>query len=202
MKIIKDPEKLLLYLAVKLRSMQVKKIYQNGKLFHRYKGELFPDYLNHGNASSFILEKAQRYCQGKGIDIGAGNWPFPGAIPIQDEEHQNAYKLNQFEDNSLDYVFSSHCLEHLEYWEKALVLWSSKIKYGGILFLYLPHESMKLWNPGAPWVGYAHKWQPRYEILVPFLKGIYLEIIEFNPLKDDYWSFHIVAQKPAPLTRC
>ena len=196
-KAMKDPEKLWSYLLVNLGALRIKKIYQDGQLFFSYNGELFPGYLSHGNASSFILEKAKNFCQGKGIDVGAGDWAFPGAIPIQEEDYQNAYKLDLFQDNSLDYVFSSHCLEHLKQWDQALALWIRKIKSGGVLFLYLPHESMKLWNPGAPWVGYYHKWQPKQEILIPFLKRRGMVILEFNAFRDHYWSFHIVARKPA-----
>lgn len=195
LKLKNDREGFLLSLLGEVKKRQIKKVVRNDKLYYYYKGDYYPDYLNHGNAISFIFKKAQKYCHGCGVDVGAGKYPFPGAIPIEDESHQNAYKLDGFQDNSLDFVFSSHCLEHLECWYKALTLWISKLKTGGILFLYLPHESMKLWQPGEPWVGSTHKWQPNHEILLPFLKGNGMEIIEYNQLRDSYWSFHIIAQK-------
>jgi SAM-dependent methyltransferase len=195
-KAIREPHKILPYLRYKLASLRVRKVRRDGILYHRYKGELYPDYLNHGNAASFILETAQRYCRGRGIDVGANAWPFPGAVPIENEPHQNAHRLDAFADGSLDYVFSSHCLEHLDRWEEALDLWIRKLRPGGVLFLYLPHESMKLWNPGAPWVMNGHRWQPTLEILLPFLEGRGLEILDYEPYRDTYWSFHIAARKP------
>ncbi|MFA4981714.1 MAG: methyltransferase domain-containing protein [Candidatus Omnitrophota bacterium] len=202
LKAIKNPWLIILYLhkhwhyfIVSLRSREIVQIYKNGDMYYKYKGDLYPEYLNKGNASSFIVDKAKQYCIGKGIDIGADAWPLPGAIPILNEEHQNAYKLDNFPDNSLDYVFSSHCLEHLDKWQAALKLWIKKIKQQGILFLYLPHKSMKMWNRGGPWVGYGHKWIPTAEVVNKFLKKNGMEIIEYNPSKDKYWSFHIVAKK-------
>ena len=190
----RDPQSLPLLVLSAVRRLQVRKSYQHGELFYKYKGGIYPDYLNYGNASSFILGIAQRYCKGMGIDIGADQWPFPGAISIQNESHQNAYKLDRFRDNSLDYVFSSHCLEHLKDWDRALALWIRKLKPGGILFLYLPHESMKLWNLGGPWAP-LHKWEPKHEIIVPFLEEEGMQVIELNTFRDDYWSFHIVVEK-------
>jgi SAM-dependent methyltransferase len=194
-KAIRNPEKILPYIMWRCRHWEVRKVMVDGKLFHRYKGELYPDYLNHGNAQGIIAEKAKAFCSGKGIDIGADQWPFPGATPVRNEEHQNAFKLDAFPDQSLDFVFSSHCLEHLDPWQKALGLWVTKLKIGGVLFLYLPHESNKMWRPGGPWVGNGHKWVPTHEAINPFLKEHGMEIVEFNPSHDDFWSFHIVAKR-------
>ena len=121
--------------------------------------------------------------------------PIEGAIPIENFEGQNAYRLDDFEDNSLDYVFSSHCLEHLERWKDALYLWVKKLKVGGILFLYLPHESMKMWRPGGPWVRHNHLWIPTVEEIIPFLSENGVQILDYNPRRDEAWSFHIVARK-------
>jgi len=178
-----------------LKRLMVRRVIKNGRVYYVYKGEFYPEYLNKGDASSFIIQKAKQYCRGKGIDVGADRWPFPGAVPIQNEEEQNAYKLDKFPDQSLDYVFSSHCLEHLFRWEDVLRLWTAKLKYGGILFLYLPHESMYLWHPGQPWVGDTHKWIPNHKIVNTILESCSMEIIDYNPGKDEYWSFHIVAKK-------
>lgn len=192
---VKHPDRIIPYIIVRIKRLQVSKVVKNGELFYKYKGVLYPDYLNHGNACQFIAEKALTYCKGRGIDVGADKWPLPGAIPILDEEHINAYDLSAFAYNSLDYVFSSHCLEHLDRWEEALALWIRKLKIGGILFLYLPHESMELWNPMGPWVGNAHKWTPKHEILLRFLSEHGIDIIEYNSSRDKYWSFHIVGKR-------
>lgn len=193
-KALKRPERILPYFLLLLRKGRVRCIEKDGEVFYRYKGFLYPEYLKKGNAVSFILDKVRQYCHGKGIDMGAGKWPLPGAILVRNEEQQNAYKLD-FSDGSLDYVFSSHCLEHLNKWQDALSLWIRKIKTGGILFLYLPHKSMRLWNPGGPWVGDDHKWIPVYKVINKFLIDNGMEIIEYNSEKDRYHSFHIIAKK-------
>ncbi|MBX3101901.1 MAG: methyltransferase domain-containing protein [Bacteroidetes bacterium] len=177
------------------RVFEVKKVTREGKVFYKYRNEFFPGYLWGGNAAEHIRETAGRYCAGKGIDVGADQWPYPGAIPVRNEPHQNAYLLDNFADDSLDYVHSSHCLEHLERWQEALALWTRKLKPGGILFLYLPHEAMKLWNPGSPWVGKGHVWQPTIEVLLPLLDQLGYDMVEHNPGHDHYYSFHVVARK-------
>ncbi len=193
---IRYPERILPQLFLKIKHCgKVKRISTNGKVFYEYEGERYPEYLATGNASRFILEKAKQYCRGRGIDVGAGKWPLPGATPIQEGKRQDAFKLDASPDGSLDFVFSSHCLEHLDDWQRALRVWIRKLKTHGILFLYLPHESMRLWNPGGPWVGVMHRWTPTCEVINPFLVTHGMSVLEHNPDRDAYWSFHIVARK-------
>jgi SAM-dependent methyltransferase len=192
---IRDPKRLVCYLRWQINRRSVRRVTLPSGVFHRYRGELYPDYLNHGNASSFIREKALEHCSGMGLDIGAGEWPLPGAIPIREEPRQNAYLLDAFPDSSLDYVFSSHCLEHLDRWQHALKLWIRKLKPGGRLFLYLPHESMKLWRRCGPWVGLRHEWIPTYQVLVPFLTVHGVEVLEYEPERDQYFSFHVIGRR-------
>ncbi|MBN2310504.1 MAG: methyltransferase domain-containing protein [Candidatus Hydrogenedentes bacterium] len=188
---------MLYSLRYRMRTILVRKVRKDGAFYYAYRGQLFPESLIAGNRMDDIVATAQRFCQGTGIDIGAGRWPLPGAVPIEDEPDQNAYRLGAFADGSLDYVFSSHCLEHLEHWQEALRLWIRKLRPDGVLFLYLPHESMVLWRRGSPLIGAAHKWIPTWEVLIPFLEGQDMEILEHNPARDDAWSFHIVARKAA-----
>ena len=102
--VIKNPLSLGPSLRTGIRRLLVKRVTIRGEKFYEYQGELYPEYLNNGNAASFILAKAQTYCQGQGLDIGASRWPFPGAVPIDNAPGQNAYKLDTVVDNSLDYV--------------------------------------------------------------------------------------------------
>ncbi len=192
---VKHPDEVVPALVCAWTRRHVTEIVEDGATYYEYKGVRYPGYLHEGNAASYILETAKRYCAGTGIDIGANAWPFPGAMPVDDRLGENAYRLERFEDESLDYIFSSHCLEHLARWQDALRLWIRKLKPGGVLFLYLPHESMTLWRPGGPWVGGAHKWSPTWQTLIPFLEEAGMDILEYNPDRDDYWSFHIAARK-------
>lgn len=192
---VRHPDEIIPGIVCLYTRRHVKRVERDGEVFHEYGGELYPDYLTHGNAAANVLGIAQEYCAGAGIDIGANQWPFPGATPIDDSAAENAHSLDRFPDASLDYVFSSHCLEHLAQWQDALRLWIRKLRPGGILFLYLPHESCALWRPGAPWVGGAHKWSPTWQVLVPFLQSCDMDIVDYNDGRDRYWSFHIVGKR-------
>lgn len=176
------------------RKFFLKKVEKNGEYFFKYKGVLYPEYLFRKKALAHIKEKALKYCKGKGIDVGAGVWPIEGATPIENILEENAYKLDKFEDNSLDFVFSSHCIEHLDKWADAISLWVQKLKNGGTLFLYMPHKSMELWKPGEIF-GMGHVWSPSWEVLVSFLEKSGMEILELEKDRDSYWSFHIAARK-------
>jgi SAM-dependent methyltransferase len=194
-RVLRDPGKVPCYLRYRWNVSRVRRVETDAGIHFAFGGDLYPERLNVGNACSFIAEKALGYCRGRGIDVGASEWPLPGAIPVRDEPHQNAYKLDSFPDGSLDFVFTSHCLEHLARWRDALDLWIEKLKPGGILFLYLPHESMKMWRRCGPWVGLGHQWIPTWEVLVPLLQDRGMEIVEHNPGRDGYWSFHIAARR-------
>ena len=195
-KAIQNPGDILPYLArALLRALLIRRLEQNGQPFYKYKGTLYPIHLSNKSAAPFIFDNAVQFCQGSGIDIGGGTSPFPGADLIENEKDQNAWCLDRYDDQSLDYVFSSHCLEHLDRWQEALKLWISKIKPGGCLFLYLPHHSMALWQPQGLWVGNEHKWSPSIEILLPFLRNMGMDVLDYQSSKDAYWSFHIAARK-------
>lgn len=168
---------------------------KNGKVYFTYKGKTYPSSVAFGNAVDHISDYALRFCKGKGLDIGSKTWPLKGAFPIDNNTNINAYKLDKFENNSLDFIFSSHCLEHLHDWRKALILWIRKLNLNGILFLYLPHHSMTLWEPGSPWVKDDHVWQPKKDIIVSFLKENNMLIEEAIEGPDDYFSFYIIAKK-------
>ncbi|MFA5157484.1 MAG: methyltransferase domain-containing protein [Candidatus Omnitrophota bacterium] len=196
MRLLKDPIIIWLFLASKFQKLLfLRKVKRDGDIFFKYKGDFFPGYLNSGNAAQNIKQKALEYCSGRGLDIGAGSWALDGAIAIDNNPDQNALKLDRFGNGSLDYIFSSHCLEHLSKWREGLKLWISKLKPEGILFLYLPHVAQKLWRPGGPWVGHAHRWSPTVEVVVKFLEDNGMTIIETNKGMDRYYSFHVVAKK-------
>jgi SAM-dependent methyltransferase len=97
-----------------------------------YQGRFYPDYLTVGGAGHAIFREALKYCQGKGVDVGAGLWPLPGAIPVDISRGPGKGKsISDFEDYSLDYVFSSHCLEHITDWRKAMYDWARKLRLAG-----------------------------------------------------------------------
>jgi len=157
------------------------------------KSKLYPDYLKHGNMSRVVKSLAEKYCHGDGVDVGASNWPIDiGARIIENKKEENAYKIKE-KDNSLDFVFSSHCLEHLDEWDVALKEWYRVLKKEGVIFLYLPHSICEMWLPK---INKYHKWSPDPKIISEFLENkLNMEIKEITYLPDAFMSFVIVAQK-------
>jgi len=132
----------------------------------RYFGEFYPDYLFVGGASFAIFREATKHCRGQGVDVGAGLWPFPGAIPVDLERGPGSQRqIESIALASVDYVFSSHCLEHILEWKTALDRWISRLRKGGVIFLYLPHPDCRIWHPGSAFVGDGHKWKPTPDVI-------------------------------------
>lgn len=161
-----------------------------------YRGKFYPDYLTIGSASHAIFPIAIGFCRGHGVDIGAGFWPLPESMPVDSYRGPGMERtVADFDDNSLDYVFSSHCLEHIENWQEALSEWIRKLKPGGIIFLYLPHPDCEIWHPGSPFVGDGHKWIPYPEIIKKAVKQFYCEIVAFDDGPDAMQSFYVCGRK-------
>ena len=116
-------------------------------LVYTYKGRTYPSYLKGGNACSYIAAFAQEFCRGEGLDVGGYlDWTLPGAraINIVNDDSFDAYHLPE---GRYDYVFSSHTLEHVPDYIRALETWKASLKPDGVLFLYLPHPDMEYWLP-------------------------------------------------------
>lgn len=154
-----------------------------------YRGDLYPDYLRRGNAQQFIQTVALQFCHGRGVDVGAGKWPLPGAEPIELSNGETAYELPGAE---YDFVFSSHCLEHLSNPIEALEHWRDRLRRGGTLFLYLPHYEQKYWRP-QNCRKHLHAWLPAQ--MVEILRDLgFVRIL--NSERDMAWSFACVGFKP------
>ena len=135
---------------------------------------------------------AEKYCKGQGVDIGASNWTLPGARRVENNSEENAYTLKQDSD-SLDYVFSSHLLEHLENFEVAINEWSRALKNDGVLFMYLPHPALPMWK--KEYLKY-HVWNPNPYFLESFFSerdDFKLEFLTYQP--DGYMSFVCICRK-------
>jgi SAM-dependent methyltransferase len=161
-----------------------------------YEDRFYPDYLTMGGAGHAIFPKALMYCQGTGVDIGAGLWPLPGATPVDVWRGAGAGRsVTDFDDESLDYIFSSHCLEHIENWMEYLTEWTTKLRVGGVIFLYLPHPDCAIWHPGSPFVGDGHKWIPTPTIVQQGLVQLGCTIVHNDNGPDAMHSFSVCARK-------
>ena len=161
-----------------------------GRLLHRdYGPELF-----NGNAMSYIAPEARAWCRGRGIDFGAGRWPFADSAPI---DLDTTLQLGNVRSESQDYVFSSHTLEHTRGWRGTLAEFRRVLKPGGVLFLYLPHECMTLWNAETPWGRSAgHVWTPRIETLLGYAQLYDWDVVNYDTMPDTYQSWFIILGRP------
>lgn len=80
------------------------------------------------------------------LNLGCFNKKLPGFINVDIREEVNpdvvddAFQLDQFQENSVDLIYSSHMLEHLSFGKsyETLKRWYQILKIGGILRLAIP----------------------------------------------------------------
>lgn len=91
-----------------------------------------------------LTERELAYLQGKGIDIGCGDDPVRPDAQRFDVEQGDANCITRFvkEVGSFDYVFASHCLEHMGDPGGALDGWWALVKPGGAMFVVVPDEDL------------------------------------------------------------
>lgn len=123
-----------------------------------------------GYEADKIKYLAVPYTRGKGIDLGCGPKKafehFIGVdncidtqlfnIPMNPDVKVEDCMNLPFENASLDFVFSSHMLEHVQDCGRALDEIWRVLKPGGHLVLYLPHADLYP-NIGEPWANPDHK---------------------------------------------
>lgn len=72
-----------------------------------YKGKFYPDYLTVGGACHAIFREALKYYKGTGIDVGAGLWPIPCAVPVDTWRGPGARTtISQIPDGSQDFALA------------------------------------------------------------------------------------------------
>jgi SAM-dependent methyltransferase len=184
-----------------------------------YNGKDYPLFQSKGYSSQFVIPFAKQLCKGIGLDVGCNrvDWMFAGDI-ITDKNLRdyktwlndlvgscyiqnsfpidpvlNGYDALNFPEEcyDLDYIFSSHCLEHLYDWVDVLDYWTSKLKNGGTIFLYLPDYSQEYWRP---WNNRKHINIFSQEIIVDYLKDRRYSFIKSTGV-DLNNSFIVVAEK-------
>lgn len=158
----------------------------------------YPQFQAEGNAAKFAMAYAQQVCRGTGFDIGCNrsDWLFKDAdgkeaLPVDPVicKEYDAYNLPPIR---VDYIFSSHCLEHVPDWVKALDIWQKSLHKGGTLFLYLPHYSQTYWRP---WHNRKHIHAFTPEMLRDYLtdrgwNNIFVSNVDLNN------SFMVMANTP------
>ena len=170
--------------------------------------------MGYGSETAKIREKVCQYLSGVVCDIGCGHdkicpeaigidgrQVFTGGI-VQEGLVNFPVELNE----TVNVVYSSHTLEHIEDDYAAITSWAKLLKPNGYLILYLPD--------GRHYNNYAnleHMRDYQYEQFMMFFrrafcgegknfKGEYLpktfEMVEDGPdIGPDRYSFYLVARK-------
>lgn len=139
------------------------------------------------NESSKIKWEVVQYTRGKGLDLGCSLQKlYPHWIGVDNRKDQSLFghpinpdiavetaeRMEIFASGSMDFIFSSHLLEHIEPERVtgALREWMRIIKTRGYLILYLPDEAEypKVGEEGA---NPDHKWNVNYDRVLQYMRG-------------------------------
>lgn len=167
-----------------------------------------------GNEAAKISWEIVKYTRGRGLDIGAGLYrTFPHFITVDNNidaqifHHpmprpdlfvDDAGSLDMLGPECMDFVFSSHMLEHVppERLVKTLKEWWRVIRPKGYLVLYLPDadEYPKVGEPGA---NPDHKWNVTYnEVMRLMHHAGPFDLIDFQKRNEaQEYSLYFVFQK-------
>jgi ubiquinone/menaquinone biosynthesis C-methylase UbiE len=140
-----------------------------------------------GSEADKVRPEIVQYFQGRCLDLGCGpRKVFPSKDVIGIDSNKDALlfgikanpdmpgdvtRLDVFADATIDTVFSSHTLEHVDDHVAALREWWRLLKVGGYLVLYLPHRD---WYPniGMPGANADHKHDFRNEDIIAAMEEV------------------------------
>jgi SAM-dependent methyltransferase len=153
----------------------------------------------------------QRIFSGRGIDIGCGedrldrdNF-FPGIEECEgfDRINGDAQDILAFrEAETYDFVYSSHCLEHLQNPATAIKSWFALLRPGGYMVILVPDEDLyeqgywpSRFNPDHKWtftIKKKHSWSPYSINFVDFVSE-HLNNFSFQIIRilDDCYDYSI-----------
>lgn len=167
-----------------------------------------------------------RYFVGDGIDIGGKADPLnqyttllPAIKSVRtwDLEDGDGQYLESINDNSYDFLVSSHCLEHLEDVHIGLKNWIRIVKPGGYLVITVPDEDLyeighwpSLFNSDHKWTFTIHKsksWSPKsinvLDLIIENTESIVVEkICQINEFFREQFVSHKIDQTRTPVAEC
>jgi SAM-dependent methyltransferase len=156
-------------------------------------------------------ERLQVYCEGVGLDIGCGSTDGHKGYGEENKIKNTAIgfdrgftnltgyanDLHWFKDGSLDYIFSSHLLEHIEKPEMTLLEWWRVLKDGGMLVMYLPLKDHYP-SAGSEFANKDHKHDLDPIVILGWLRRInaVFDIVHIAEcIENDEYSFDFVVRK-------
>jgi len=161
--------------------------------------------------TSKCRNRLSSYCKGYGVDLGFGGDPinsscirvdFPtpyanvGDYPVQ--LGGNAENLIWFNDETLDYVYSSHLLEDFQDTEKVLREWIRVLKPNGRLVIFCPDE--KLFRNHCKETGQPYNTAHIHEnfslnFVKTILSGLGITKVIYEKDNVDIYSWDLVCEK-------
>lgn len=167
---------------------------------------------------------ATQYFRGHGIDIGGKPdplalytefFPLVDTIRTWDWEDGDAQLMASVEDASVDFVHSSHCLEHLHDPRAGLLNWVRVVRPGGYLVITIPDEDMyeqgvfpSTFNRDHKWTFTIHKpasWSTRSINVLELVQslGPSVEVVKIELLHATYrQSLPRYDQTLTPVAEC
>ena len=96
--------------------------------------------------------------QGEGIDIGCGPDPVLPGVMAFDRAQGDANDILRYVHRQFDFVYASHCLEHMVDARAAIAQWWQLVKPGGVLFVIVPDEDLYEQGFWPSQFNADHKW--------------------------------------------
>lgn len=167
---------------------------------------------------------ATRYFRGLGIDIGAGpdslgiyfqQFPLMTGLRAWDLPDGDAQLMQGVDDDSFDFVHSSHCLEHLRDPAEGFSNWIRICRPGGHIITTVPDEDLYeqgVWPSNfntdhkTSWtIAKRISWSPASVNVVDFLSGFrsQIEIVGINLVDASYiYDINRVDQTYHSISEC
>lgn len=175
----------------------------------------------------FDRRYATNYFVGDGIDVGCGPdpisnyrslFPLMGKVRNWDQQDGDGAKLEGIPDESVDWIHSSHSLEHMEDPAEAMFNWYRVLKQGGHMIILLPDEDMfeqGVWpsmyagpDHKTSWTIYKYRsWAPKSRNVVEFFTAhgwsTNMEILKIEKLDNTYnYDLPRCDQTRGPIQEC
>jgi len=167
---------------------------------------------------------ARRYFVGDGIDIGGKPDPITahrdmfsgmGNVRVWDWDDGDAQHMSGLASESLDFVHSSHCLEHLVNPRQGLKTWFNLLKPNGHLIVTVPDEDLyeqgvfpSTYNSDHKWTFTTYKkysWSDQSVNVTDLVIGLgeLAEVIKIELITDNYqYGANRIDQTLFPGTEC
>lgn len=153
--------------------------------------------------------------RGRGIDIGCGPDPVTPDVRRFDVADGDANEITRYVHERFDFVYSSHCLEHMRDPRAALREWWQLVRPGGHLFVIVPDEDLyeqgvfpsrfNADHKATFTIAKARSWSPVSHNLLDLARALPQGDIVSLTLQDQGYDrrllYHGPATAPAPILR-